>query len=221
MSAQGSTFLHAYPKPLLWAFLWSIVDGGDQCRYWLSPCALVDLSPPPAPYRPMGYSSVVVLRIRPKFWWMLPMGVRDNHTKYEPRNQRWRPGTRVSCAGLPFQNLQFRAKINPFLPKTALEPAENGQMKGNLHMQLDFPVPKGPLGPSNSTICPRTTPKRPAKAPEFVHIGRRLPQTKNRPYFWLHGAKCDFDRTYSTPNHPLLVVFAPQNCPNQRLDPRT
>ena len=24
------------------------------------------------------------------------------------------------------------------------------------HMQLDFPVPKGPLGPSNSTICPRT-----------------------------------------------------------------
>ena len=29
------------------------------------------------------------------------------------------------------------------------------------HMQLDFPVPKGPLGPSNSTICPRTAPKTP------------------------------------------------------------
>ena len=61
-------------------------------------------------------------------------------------------------------------------PKTRLEPAENSQMKGNmatLHMQLDLPVPKGPLWHSNSTICPRTAPKRPPKAPEFVHIGRR------------------------------------------------
>ena len=41
-----------------------------------------------------------------------------------------------------------------------------------LHMQLDFLVLKGPLGPSNSTICSRTAPKRPPKAPEFVHIGR-------------------------------------------------
>ena len=46
-----------------------------------------------------------------------------------------------------------------------------------LHMQLDFPMPKGPLGPSNSTICPRTTPKRPPKAPEFVHIGSPKPKT--------------------------------------------
>ena len=29
-------------------------------------------------------NSVVVLQIRLKFWWMIPMGVRDNHTKYEP-----------------------------------------------------------------------------------------------------------------------------------------
>ena len=36
--------------------------------------------------REMGenHNSVVVLRISPKFWWMLPIGVRDNHTKYEP-----------------------------------------------------------------------------------------------------------------------------------------
>ena len=31
----------------------------------------------------------------------------------------------------PFQNLQFRAKISLFLPKTPLELAKNGQMKGN------------------------------------------------------------------------------------------
>ena len=41
-------------------------------------------------------------------------------------------------------------------------------------MQLELLVPKGPIGPSNSTICPRTAPKRPPKAPEFVHIGRHI-----------------------------------------------
>ena len=35
-----------------------------------------------------------------------------------------------------------------------------------LHMQLDFPVPKGPLGPSNSTICLRTAYKRSPKKPQ-------------------------------------------------------
>ena len=73
-----------------------------------------------------NHSSVVVLRIQPKFWCMLPMGVRDNHTKYEPETQRWRLGIGVASAGLPFQNLQFRAKTSLFLPKTALEPAKKG-----------------------------------------------------------------------------------------------
>ena len=62
---------------------------------------------------------------------MLPMGVRDNHTNYEPETQRWRSGTGVISAGPPFQNLQFRAKISLFLPKTNRQPAESGQMKGN------------------------------------------------------------------------------------------
>ena len=124
-----------------------------------------------------NHSSVVVLRIRPKFWWMLPMGVRDNHKKYEPKTQRWQPGMGVETTGPPFQNLQFRAKISLFLPKTALEPAENGQMKGNGGYSTHaarLPRAEGPSGPSNSTICSvnisRTAPKRPSKAPKFVHI---------------------------------------------------
>ena len=76
-------------------------------------------------------NSVVVLQIRVKFWWMIPMGVKYNHTKFEQETQRWRPGTGVASAGPPFQILQFRAKISLFLPKTALEPAESGEMKGN------------------------------------------------------------------------------------------
>ena len=62
-------------------------------------------------------NSVVVLRIRLKFWWMIPMGVRDNPTKYEPETQRWRPGTGDASGGPQFQKLQFRAKTAIFGPK--------------------------------------------------------------------------------------------------------
>ena len=65
-----------------------------------------------------NHSSIVVLWSRPKFWWVLPMGVRDNHTKYELETQQWRPGMGVASAAPPFQNLQFRAKISQEL-KTA------------------------------------------------------------------------------------------------------
>ena len=75
-------------------------------------------------------NSVVVLRIRLKFWWMIPIGVRDNHTKFEPETQRWRPGAGVASGGPWFQKLQFRAKNSHFWAKTALEPIQNGQTKG-------------------------------------------------------------------------------------------
>ena len=74
-------------------------------------------------------------------------------------------------------------------------------------------MPKCPLGPSNSTA-----PKRPPNAPQFVHIGRPHPQTKNRPYLGHCGSKRDFERTESTRNHPPLVVSTPQNCANGHLD---
>ena len=62
-------------------------------------------------------NSVVVLRIWLKFWWMIPMGVRDNHTKFEPETQRWWPGTAVASGGPQFQKLQFGAKTAIFGPK--------------------------------------------------------------------------------------------------------
>ena len=76
--------------------------------------------------------SVVVLQIRLKFWWMIPMGVRDNHTKFEQETQRWRPGTVVTSGGPGprFQKLQFRAKNSHLWAKTTLEPIQNGQTKG-------------------------------------------------------------------------------------------
>ena len=59
--------------------------------------------------------------------------------------------------------------------------------------------------------------KQPKKAPRSSNC--RQPQTKNRPYLWLHGSKCDSEGTYSTRNPPRFVVSTPQNCPNGRLDP--
>ena len=78
------------------------------------------------------------------------MGVRDNHTKYETKSQQWRPGTAVASAGPPFQNLQFRGKISLFLPKTALEPTENGQMKENSGYSTRAARPSRPKGPSRA-----------------------------------------------------------------------
>ena len=77
-------------------------------------------------------TSVVGLQIRVKFWWMIPMGVKHNHTKFEQETQRWRPGTGYVSGGPHFQKLQFRAKNSHFwAKKKALEHIQNGQTKGN------------------------------------------------------------------------------------------
>ena len=113
-------------------------------------------------------NSVVVLRIRLKFWWMIPMGVKYNHTKFEQETQRWRPGTGFASGGPLFKKLQFRAKNSHFWAKKALKHIQNGQTKGKvvaLHMPLDFPVSTSSLRPSNSMICPGNGPKRPPEAP--------------------------------------------------------
>ena len=49
--------------------------------------------------------SVVVLQIPVKFWWMIPFGVKYNHTKFGQETQRWRPGTGFASGGPQFQNL--------------------------------------------------------------------------------------------------------------------
>ena len=43
--------------------------------------------------------SVMVFQIRVKFWWMIPMGVKYNHTKFAQETQRWRPGTGFASGG--------------------------------------------------------------------------------------------------------------------------
>ena len=127
-------------------------------------------------------------------------------------------------ADLSFKNCNLGPKTAIFGPKQSWNPfktAKERESVGTLHVRLDFPMSTSPLRPSNSTICPGNGPKRPPKAPNFVQIGWRQPQTKNRPYLWLHGSKCDSEGTYSTQKPPRFVVSTPHNCPNGHLDPRT
>ena len=47
-------------------------------------------------------NSVVVLHIRLKFWWMILMGVKYNHTKFEQESQRRRRERDSQGADLSF-----------------------------------------------------------------------------------------------------------------------
>ena len=75
-------------------------------------------------------NSVVVLRIRLKFWWMIPMGVKYNHTAFEQETQRWRPGTDLQVADPGF-------KICQKWPENAFFLAFTGayQVLGEVHWQ--------------------------------------------------------------------------------------
>ena len=55
-------------------------------------------------------NSIVVLWIWLKFWGMIPMGVKNNHTKFERETRRWRPATGFASGGLSFQNLSKMAR---------------------------------------------------------------------------------------------------------------
>ena len=46
-----------------------------------------------------NHNPVVLFRIPPKFWWMIPMGVKYNYTKFEQETQWWRPGTGFASGG--------------------------------------------------------------------------------------------------------------------------
>ena len=72
-----------------------------------------------------------------------------------------------------------------------------------LHMQLDFPVPKGPLGPSMSTTCPRTAPKRPPKSQNLCTLAADRPKPKTD-HILGYVAQ---NSILSAPNPPATTLF--------------
>ena len=86
---------------------------------------------------------------------------------------------------------------------------------------LTFLCQRALCGPLTPPYVPETAQKGPHEPKILCRFGWRQPQTKNRPYLWLHGSKRDSEGTYSTRNPPCFVVSTPQNFPNGHLDPRT
>ena len=52
-------------------------------------------------------NSVVVLRIRRNFCRTVPLDAKNNHTKYEPQSQQWRPRTGIASGQPRFQTLHI------------------------------------------------------------------------------------------------------------------
>ena len=150
-------------------------------------------------------NSVVVLQIWVKFWWMIPMGVKYNDTKFEQKTQRWRLGMGFASGGPQFQKLQFRAKnshFGPKKPRNTFKTAKRRETVDTLHVPLDFPVSTSSLRPSNSMICPGNGPKRPPEAP---NADSHKPRISHIFGYMAQNAI----PTYSTHKPPLFVVSTP------------
>ena len=87
-------------------------------------------------------------------------------------------------------------------------------------MRLDFLVTKGPLVPSNSTVCPRNSPKRRQKAPKSAQCAP-APRNQERGVSWATWLKVGFRKHLVHPQPPLFMVSKPQNRPTRHVDPRT
>ena len=108
-------------------------------------------------------NSVVVPQIGVRFWWMIPMCVKYNHTKFKQETQQWR------VADLSFMNCSLGTKTAIFGPKrpwNTFKTAKRRETVGTLHVRLDFIVSTSSLRPFNSMICPGNGPKRPPEAPD-------------------------------------------------------
>ena len=82
-----------------------------------------------------------------------------------------------------------------------------------LHMQLDFPMLKGPLRPSNSTIC---SAKRPQKAPKIPRICAHWPPTapnQKQTISWATWLKTRFRVHQIHPQPPTFGGFHPSELP--------
>ena len=114
-------------------------------------------------------NSVVVLHIRLKFWWMIPMGVKYNHTNSLSKKLNGGGRERDSqVADLSFKKCSLGLKTAIFGPKkpwNTFKAAKRRETVGTLNLRLDFPVSTSSLRPSNSTICPGNGPKSPQEAP--------------------------------------------------------
>ena len=138
-----------------------------------------------------------------------------------PKNHRWRPGAVAPSWEVPSQICAVLGQKQPFSPKTALVRVQNSQTKANgryTHVRLDFLVTKGPLVPSNSTICPRNGPKRRQKAPKPAQCAP-APRKQERAISWATELKTEFRGHLVHPQPPTFYGFQASESPNETRRP--
>ena len=87
-----------------------------------------------------------------------------------------------------------------------------------MHVRLDFLVTKGPLVPSNSTICPRNGPKRRQKAPKTCAM-RTNTRNQAQGLSWVTWLKNEFRGHLVHPQAPTFCGFQASESPNEPLRP--
>ena len=91
-------------------------------------------------------------------------------------------------------------------------------MAATLHVRLDFLVTKGPLVPSNSTICPRNGPKRRQKAPKTA-LCAPTPRNQERAVSGATWLKSEFRGHLVHPQPPTFYGFQASESPNETRRP--
>ena len=87
-----------------------------------------------------------------------------------------------------------------------------------LHVRLDFFVTKGPLVPSNSTICPRNGPKTRQKAPKTA-LCAPASRNQERALSWATWLKNKFRGHLVHPQPPTFYGFQASGSPNETRRP--
>ena len=132
------------------------------------------------------------------------------------------PGRWRQVGRCPPKSAQFWAKNSHFSPKTApskgAKQPKRRQTAATLHVRLDFLATKGPLVPSNSTICPRNGPKRRQKAPKTAQCAP-APRNQERAVSWATWLKTKFRGHLVNPQPPTFYGFQPSESPNETRRP--
>ena len=85
-------------------------------------------------------------------------------------------------------------------------------------MRIDFLATKGPLVPSNSTICPRNGPKRRQKVPKTAQCAP-APRNQERAVSWATWLKVRFRGHLVHPQPPTFYSFQASESPNETRRP--
>ena len=163
-----------------------------------------------------NHNPVVVLCIRLKFWWMIPMGVKYNHTKFEQETQRWRPGTAVAAGGPQFQKLQFRAKNSP---GTHSRTAKRRERVVHSTCGLTFSCQRALCGSLTPPYVLETAQKGP-KSPKFCADWLATATNQDQAISLATWLKTRFRGHLAHPQPPTFCGFHPSELPKRTPRPQ-